>query len=308
MIEVTHVSKWLGQRKILKDISFRVEKGEILGFLGPNGAGKTTTMRVLTGFFPPNEGSVKILGHDIVQNPLAVKQRLGYLPEHNPLYPEMTVEGYLRFAARIKGVEAKEETKRVNTVIAECGLEDVRYRLIRRLSKGYKQRIGLAQALVNDPEVLILDEPTIGLDPKQIYEIRQLIKSLAGKKTVILSTHILPEVSMVCTKVLIINRGQVVAEDTPAHLMAREGQVEILVKAPIQTLKQHLETVPEIKEIKIQPESEYVRAVIRSSPGLDIRSLLAREIVQQGWDLLELTPKRASLEEVFVQLVTEEAS
>jgi len=303
-----HVSKWFGQRKILKDISFRVEKGEILGFLGPNGAGKTTTMRILTGFFPPNEGRVKILDHDITQNPLAVKQKLGYLPEHNPLYPEMTVEGYLRFAAQIKGVEAKEETKRVNTVIAECGLEDVRYRLIKRLSKGYKQRLGLAQALVNDPEVLILDEPTIGLDPKQIYEIRQLIKSLAGKKTVILSTHILPEVSMVCTKVLIINRGQVVAEDTPEHLMVREGQVEILVKAPIQTLKQHLQTLSEIKEIKVQSEGEYVRAIIRSNPSLDIRPLLAQEIVQQGWALLELTPKRASLEEVFVQLVTEEAS
>jgi len=308
MIEVMHVSKWFGQRKILKDISFRVEKGEILGFLGPNGAGKTTTMRILTGFFPPNEGRVKILDHDITQNPLAVKQKLGYLPEHNPLYPEMTVEGYLRFAAQIKGVEAKEETKRVNTVIAECGLEDVRYRLIKRLSKGYKQRLGLAQALVNDPEVLILDEPTIGLDPKQIYEIRQLIKSLAGKKTVILSTHILPEVSMVCTKVLIINRGQVVAEDTPEHLMVREGQVEILVKAPIQTLKQHLQTLSEIKEIKVQSEGEYVRAIIRSNPSLDIRPLLAQEIVQQGWALLELTPKRASLEEVFVQLVTEEAS
>lgn len=171
MIEVRNISKWFGARQVLRDVSFEVEKGEILGFLGPNGAGKTTSLRILTGYFPPDKGTVKIGGYNITQNPLAVKQKLGYFPEHNPLYPEMTVDGYLRFVARIKGVRKKEETKRVNTVVAECGLENVRHRLIKRLSKGYKQRVGLAQALVNDPEVLLLDEPTIGLDPKQIYEI-----------------------------------------------------------------------------------------------------------------------------------------
>jgi ABC-2 type transport system ATP-binding protein len=306
MIEVKGVCKVLGERLVLKHISFFVEKGQILGFLGPNGAGKTTTMRILTGFFPPDVGQVKIAGYDITKAPIAVKKKIGYLPEHNPLYPEMTVESYLRFAARIKGVNAKEETKRVNTVIAACGLEDVRKRLIKGLSKGYKQRVGLAQALVNDPEILILDEPTIGLDPKQIYEIRQLIKGLASEKTVILSTHILPEVSMVCTKVVIINQGQVVAEDTPENLTAKRGQVEILLKAPTEAVKNTLSKLQGIKEVNTNQEDGLCRAFVKFDPFIDIRPLLVQEIVKQGWELYELTPKRASLEEVFVQLVTEE--
>ncbi len=308
MIEVKGVCKAFGERQVLKNISFFVEKGQILGFLGPNGAGKTTTMRILTGFFPPDAGQVKIAGYDITKEPMPVKKKMGYLPEHNPLYPEMTVEGFLRFAARIKGVSAKEETKRVNTVIAECGLEGVRKRLIKPLSKGYKQRVGLAQALVNDPEILILDEPTIGLDPKQIYEIRQLIKSLASQKTVILSTHILPEVSMVCTKVVIINQGQVVAEDTPENLTAQRGQVEILLKAATAKVKTALSRLPGIKEINIKQEDGFCRAFVKFDPSREIRPLLAQEVVKQGWELYELTSKRASLEEVFVQLITKEAS
>ncbi len=308
MIEVKGVCKAFGERQVLKNISFFVEKGQILGFLGPNGAGKTTTMRILIGFFPPDAGQVKIAGYDITKEFIPVKKKIGYLPEHNPLYPEMTVEGYLRFAARIKGVSAKEETKRVNTVIAECGLEGVRKRLIKPLSKGYKQRVGLAQALVNDPEILILDEPTIGLDPKQIYEIRQLIKSLASQKTVILSTHILPEVSMVCTKVVIINQGQVVAEDTPENLTAQRGQVEILLKAPTAKVKTALSRLPWIKEVNTKQEDGFCRAFVKFDPSREIRPLLAQEVVKQGWELYELTSKRASLEEVFVQLITKEAS
>lgn len=308
MIEVRNISKWFGARQVLRDVSFEVEKGEILGFLGPNGAGKTTSLRILTGYFPPDKGTVKIGGYNIAQNPLTVKQKLGYFPEHNPLYPEMTVDGYLRFVARIKGVRGKEETKRVNTVVAKCGLENVRHRLIKRLSKGYKQRVGLAQALVNDPEVLLLDEPTIGLDPKQIYEIRQLIKALAGQKTVILSTHILPEVSMVCTKVVIIKDGQVIAKDNPENLTAQKGYVEILARAPKEEFTAYLKNIPEVKEVEAKMEDNFIRAYIHFDPQYEIRPKLTQGIVQSGWELLELRPRRKSLEEVFVQLVTKEAS
>jgi len=210
--------------------------------------------------------------------------------------------------ARIKGVRKKEETKRVNTVVAECGLENVRHRLIKRLSKGYKQRVGLAQALVNDPEVLLLDEPTIGLDPKQIYEIRQLIKALAGQKTVILSTHILPEVSMVCTKVVIIKDGQVIAKDNPENLTAQKGYVEILARAPKEEFTAYLKNIPEVKEVEAKMEDNFIRAYIHFDPQYEIRPKLTQGIVQSGWELLELRPRRKSLEEVFVQLVTKEAS
>ncbi|HDD35251.1 MAG TPA: ATP-binding cassette domain-containing protein [Candidatus Desulfofervidus auxilii] len=308
MIEFINVSKWFGERQVLKNVSFKVEKGEILGFLGPNGAGKTTTMRILTGFFPPTIGVVRIAGKDINKNPIFVKQKLGYLPEHNPLYGEMTVKAYLEFVASIKGVDGKTRKKQIEKIMQECGLNEVKNRLIKHLSKGYRQRVGLAQALVNEPEILILDEPTIGLDPKQIYEIRQLIKNLAGKKTVILSTHILPEVSMVCTRVLIINKGEVVAEDTPENLTAKRGQVELLVKASRKALEQCFKNIEEIEEIKIREENDLTRVFLRFSPQLEMRPIIVKTIVEQGFDLLELIPKRATLEEVFVQLVTEEAS
>ncbi len=309
MIEVFGVSKSFGKRQVLKDISFTIQKGQIVGFLGPNGAGKTTTMRILTGFFPPDKGTIKVAGHDMFTNPIEVKKRLGYLPEHNPLYLEMTVEGYLRFVARIKGVNGKRETQRIQEVMASCGLEGVRNRLIKRLSKGYKQRVGLAQALVNDPEILILDEPTVGLDPKQITEIRQLIKNLAAQKTVILSTHILPEVNMVCNRVIIINKGEVVAEDTPENLTSQKGQVEILLKAPSKAeIKRGLESISGVKDLKISQEGEFYRLLISFSPHDDLRPVLVEEVVKHGWKLYEISSRRLSLEEVFVQLVTEEAS
>jgi ABC-2 type transport system ATP-binding protein len=308
MIEVNHISKWFGPRQVLKDISFYVEKGEILGFLGLNGAGKTTTMRIVTGFLPPTKGTVQICGYNIRKNPLLVKQRLGYFPEHNPLYQEMSVESYLRFVARIKEVGSKEQTKRLNTAIAQCGLEDVRRRLIKRLSKGYRQRVGLAQTLINDPEVLVLDEPTIGLDPKQNYEIRKLIKDLAPKKTVILSTHLLLEVSMVCSRVLIINNGQVVAEDSLKRLTAQQGYIEILVDASKQDLINLLKDIPQIKKIEAKEEAKLSKVYIQFDPKEDIRAKLSRLIIEQGWQLLELIPRRPSLEEIFVKLVSKEAN
>ncbi|MBI5874361.1 MAG: ATP-binding cassette domain-containing protein [Deltaproteobacteria bacterium] len=269
MIEVEGLTKYYGNYHALKGVTFSVRKGEILGFLGPNGAGKTTTMRILTCFFPPTSGKAKVAGFDVFEEPLEVRKRIGYLPENVPLYKDMTVEDYLNFAAGIKGVEGKKVKVAVAKAMDECVLTDVSYKFISELSKGYRQRVGLAQALVNDPEVLILDEPTIGLDPKQIIEIRKLIKNLAGRRTVILSTHILPEVSMTCQRVVIINDGRVVAVDTASA----SGVGEYIVEA-----------------IK----------------GRDIRKEIAPCIVNKGWALLELKPQEMSLEDIFVKLVTKE--
>jgi len=219
MIEVEHLSKIYGSTSAITDVTFSVEPGEILGFLGPNGAGKTTTMRILAGYLPATSGTARIAGYDVHENSLAVRERIGYLPETPPLYPEMTVEGFLHFVTRIKGVPAGDRTQKVNAAIERCNLEEKRRVLIRKLSKGYKQRVGIAQAIVHDPPAIILDEPTVGLDPKQIIDVRNLIKSLAGTHTIILSTHILPEVSMTCSRVAIINRGKVVTTNTPDNLI-----------------------------------------------------------------------------------------
>ncbi|MBI5682169.1 MAG: ATP-binding cassette domain-containing protein [Deltaproteobacteria bacterium] len=221
MIQVENLTKNYGSHQALKGISFTVNKGEILGFLGPNGAGKTTTMRILTGFFPATSGKAVVAGFDVFEEPMEVRKRIGYLPENVPLYRDMVVTDYLKFAAGIKGIKKYDMDDRVNKVMDDCALQDVSRKLIGELSKGYRQRVGLAQALVNDPDVLILDEPTIGLDPNQIIEIRKLIKGLAGKRTIILSTHILPEVSMICHRVVIINKGEVVAVDTPQNMTSR---------------------------------------------------------------------------------------
>ena len=221
MIEVEHLSKIYGSTTAITDVTFSVEPGEILGFLGPNGAGKTTTMRILAGYLPATTGTAKIAGYDVHDHSLLVRQRIGYLPETPPLYPEMTVEGFLHFVARIKGVSSGDRPTKVTAAINRCNLEDKRKVIIRKLSKGYRQRVGIAQAIVHDPPAIILDEPTIGLDPRQIIEVRNLIKSLAGTHTIILSTHILPEVSMTCSRVAIINRGQIVATNTPENLMTQ---------------------------------------------------------------------------------------
>ncbi len=230
MIEVENLTKRYGDFTAVEDLSFRIEKGEIVGFLGPNGAGKTTTMRILTGFLPATSGKVKISGYDIFSDPMNVKKRGGYLPEHPPVYTEMTVEGYLLYVAKIKGVPRKKRKEALARVLDRCGLSDVRTQIIGKLSKGYRQRVGLAQAMIHDPDVLILDEPTIGLDPKQIIEIRQLIKSLAGDHTIILSTHILPEVTMICQRVLIMDRGRIVADDTLEKLTEKESLENVFIK------------------------------------------------------------------------------
>jgi len=230
MIEVEGLVKRYGDFTAIEDISFRVEKGEIVAFLGPNGAGKTTTMRVLTGFLPATEGTVKVCGFDVFDKPLEVKKRIGYLPEHPPVYHDMTVLEYLRFVAKIKGVPRAGRAAALERVLQRCGLRDVTHTLIGKLSKGYKQRVGLAQAMVHDPQVLILDEPTIGLDPKQIIEIRELVRSLAGEHTIILSTHILQEVTMICQRVLIIHQGRIVADDTIENLTGGDSLESVFLK------------------------------------------------------------------------------
>ncbi|MBI3397681.1 MAG: ATP-binding cassette domain-containing protein [Deltaproteobacteria bacterium] len=311
MIEVEGLTKYYGNYHALKGVTFSVKKGEILGFLGPNGSGKTTTMRILTCFFPPTSGKAKVAGFDVFEEPLEVRRRIGYLPENVPLYKDMTVEDYLAFAAGIKGVDGRKIKDTVARVMDECALTGVSYKLIAELSKGYRQRVGLAQALVNDPEVLILDEPTIGLDPKQIIEIRKLIKGLAGQRTIILSTHILPEVSMTCQRVVIINEGRVVAIDTPQNLTSKvEGANRFSVKidGPSQHVIKELETIQGVEKVikKGASANGIGDYIVESIKGRDIRKEIAPRIVNKGWALLELKPHEMSLEDIFVKLVTKE--
>ena len=317
MIEVEHLSKTYGSTAAIADVSFSVESGEILGFLGPNGAGKTTTMRILSGYLPASSGTARIAGLDVHENSMAVRQRIGYLPENPPLYPEMTVEGFLFFVARIKQVPAGDRARRVTSAIERCGLIEKRKVLIRKLSKGFKQRVGIAQAIVHDPPVIILDEPTVGLDPRQIIEVRNLIKSLAGQHTIILSTHILPEVSMTCSRVTIINRGQIVAAGTPENLMgelaAGEGyEVEVEGEADLlnSLLLPSLENVPGVRSVELIPSQQFLasryrlRALCESDiePGRDI----AAAIIASGFGLCEMRRNRASLEDVFLRLTAAE--
>ena len=312
MIEVQHLTKRYGPTTAVDDISFRVEPGEILGFLGPNGAGKTTTMRVLTGYMPPTEGRAVVAGYDIFEQPIAAKRRIGYLPETPPLYPEMTVRDYLTFVSKIRGVPRAERRARVNDVMERTRVADVAQRHCGKLSKGDRQRGGLAQALLHNPEVLILDEPTAGLDPKQIIETRQLIKQLGGDHTVILSTHILPEVSQTCQRVVIINKGRVVAIDTPDNLTSRlRGSETMYVQIDAGAngaVQDALAAVPGVTHVA-QTESRGTVASyeVNSDSGRDIRRELSAAVVNRGWGLLELRPLRMSLEEVFLHLTTEEA-
>jgi ABC-2 type transport system ATP-binding protein len=294
-------------------VSFRVEKGEILGFLGPNGAGKTTTMRVLTGYMPPTEGRAVVAGYDIFDQPIEAKRRIGYLPETPPLYPEMTVRDYLLFVSRIKGVPRGERKSRVADVMARTRVADMAERHCGKLSKGYRQRVGLAQALLHNPEVLILDEPTAGLDPKQIIETRQLIKHLGGDHTVILSTHILPEVSQTCQRVVIINKGRVVAVDTPENLTSRLRGSETMyvqVDAPVAgDVRAALGAVPGVTEVSVaDTRGDVASYEVSSESGRDVRRELASAVVSRGWGLLELRPLRMSLEEIFLHLTTEDVA
>jgi ABC-2 type transport system ATP-binding protein len=310
VIEVQHLTKRYGRVTAVDDVSFRVERGEILGFLGPNGAGKTTTMRVLTGYMPPTEGRAVVAGFDVFDKPIEAKRRTGYLPETPPLYPDMTVREYLTFVARIKAIPAAERTSRVGSSMERTRIADVADRHCGKLSKGYRQRVGLAQALIHNPEVLILDEPTAGLDPKQIIETRELIKHLAGDHTIILSTHILPEVSQTCQRVVIINKGRVVAVDTPDNLTARLRGSETLyvqVDAGDAAVESVLADVPGVTRVHAADRHDTATGYeVESARGHDVRRELARAVVTAGWGLLELRPVRMSLEEIFLHLTTEE--
>jgi ABC-2 type transport system ATP-binding protein len=311
VIEVQHLSKRYGRVTAVDDVSFRVERGEILGFLGPNGAGKTTTMRILTGYMPASDGKATVAGFDVFDQPIEAKRRTGYLPETPPLYPDMSVAEYLAFVAKIKGVPAGERTARIQSVMKRTRVDDMAGRLCSKLSKGYKQRVGLAQALIHNPDVLILDEPTAGLDPKQIIETRELIKGLAGDHTVILSTHILPEVSQTCQRVVIINKGRVVAVDTPANLTSRLRGSETMfvqVDAPNGNVAAALGGVSGVTRVVESERRDGIGGFeVESERGHDVRRDLARVIVSNGWGLLELRPMRMSLEEIFLSLTTEEA-
>jgi len=310
VIAVEHLTKRYGNVLAVDDVSFTVNKGEILGFLGPNGAGKTTTMRVLTGYMPATDGRAVVAGYDVFEKPLEAKRRTGYLPETPPLYPDMTVREYLTFVAKIKGVPVRERKSRVEHVINRTWIADMATRACGKLSKGYRQRVGLAQALIHNPDVLILDEPTAGLDPKQIIETRRLIKELAGDHTIILSTHILPEVAQTCQRVVIINKGKVVAVDTPANLTRRlRGSETMFVQVegaqPVDT-RAALEKVAGVVKVTALEGEGSPSFEVESETGHDVRRELARTVVNGGWGLLELRPMRMSLEEIFLSLTTEE--
>jgi ABC-2 type transport system ATP-binding protein len=312
VIEVQHLTKRYGPVTAVDDVSFTVERGEILGFLGPNGAGKTTTMRVLTGYMPPSEGKAVVAGYDVFEQPIEAKRRTGYLPETPPLYPDMTVAEYLAFVARIKGVPRANRKARIDEMMQKTRIADMANRHCSKLSKGYRQRVGLAQALLHNPEVLILDEPTAGLDPKQIIETRQLIKALAGDHTIILSTHILPEVSQTCQRVVIINRGKVVAVDTPENLTSRLRGSETMylqIDANGADAAAVLSKVSGVTRVAVSDtKAGVVGYEIDSEKGRDVRRELASAVVGRGWGLLEMRPMRMSLEEIFLSLTTQDVA
>ena len=310
MVEVQHVTKRYGSLTAVDDISFTVGRGEILGFLGPNGAGKTTTMRILTGYLPATEGRAQIAGFDVFDQPMEAKRRTGYLPETPPLYPEMTIEEYLRFVARINGVPPGDRRRQVATAMDRTNIADMADRYCGKLSKGYRQRVGLAQALLHNPDVLILDEPTAGLDPRQIIETRKLISELAGDHTIILSTHILPEVSQTCQRVVIINRGRVVAVDSPDNLTARlQGSqtLYVLIDSDGADPTASLASIPGVTAVnQVDEQGAAIGYEIDAGRGEDIRRALSGAVVSRGWGLLELRARQMSLEDIFLELTTEE--
>ena len=316
MIKVEGLSKRYARNVAVDNVSFEVQRGQIVGFLGPNGAGKTTTMRILTCFLPPTSGSANVAGFDVMQQPMEVKKRIGYLPEMPPLYPDMEVAEYLTFVGRLKGIRGSELPRRVAEVSERCAVADVSGKLIHKLSKGYRQRVGLAQAIIHNPDVLILDEPTSGLDPKQIMETRALIKGLAGDHTIILSTHILPEVEQICEQVIIISKGKVVATDSVDNLTNRlRGSESIAVAVESRNgsldaaaVHQRLEQVPGVSRVlQREGREQRLQFELESLQGRSIRGDVARAVVDSGWDLTELRPVALSLEEVFLQLTGTEA-
>ncbi|MFQ5588717.1 MAG: ABC transporter ATP-binding protein [Nitrospiria bacterium] len=311
MIAVQHLGKRYGGVTAIEDVNFTVEKGEVLAFLGPNGAGKTTTMRILTCFMPATSGTATIAGYDIFEEPMEVKRRIGYLPETPPLYPEMTVTEYLSFVAKIKGLSKIEQGKGLSSALEKAGLTEVSKRLIGNLSKGFRQRVGLAQALIHNPDVLILDEPTVGLDPRQIIEIRELINGLAGEHTIILSTHILPEAKAVSKKVVIINRGRIVAVDSQEQLSSRvrkSEKISLRVCRSSSDASDKIRTIEGVVQVTPQsdPDEKEFGFIVESELGRDVRERVSKTVVEEGWGLLEMKPLVLSLEDVFLQLTTEE--
>lgn len=309
MIEVEHLTKSYGRGNAVSDISFKVNKGEIVGFLGPNGAGKTTTMRIITGYLPATSGTARISGFDVAEQSLEVRKRIGYLPEVPPLYPEMSVHAYLEFIARIKGVATAEIANRTNYAMEATGLMERKEDLIKRLSRGYKQSVGIAQAIVHDPDVVILDEPTNGLDPNQILEVRNLINRLSGEHTIILSTHILKEVEETCQRVVIINKGQIVAEDTPQNLSKQRTGSErthLLVKGDETAVKAAIESIEGVSSFAAKDKDGLLDVTVENPAGTDLRSQIAARVVTSGFELFELRSESLSLEEVFRQLTMEE--
>ncbi len=312
MVEVKQVTRYFGRVMAVDTVSFQVGKGEIVGFLGPNAAGKTTTMRILTTYLPATSGTAVVAGFDVHENSMEVRRRIGYLPENPPLYQDMRVADYLDFVARIKGVDGRNRKRALAETMDKTGISSVSGRVIKQLSKGYKQRVGLAQALVHNPEVLILDEPTVGLDPKQIIEVRELIKGLAGTHTIILSTHILPEVSMTCERVVIIDKGKIVAEDTPDNLtrkLAGSQRFALAASGPTAEVQQLLGSLAGIRQVRaldLAAPQGIRHYQIESSAEGDISPVIARTIIEKGWDLHELRPEGLSLEDVFLRVTTTE--
>jgi ABC-2 type transport system ATP-binding protein len=311
MIEVSNLVKRYAGNTAVAGLSFSVARGEIVGLLGPNGAGKSTTMRILSCFIPATSGSARVAGLDVFTKADEVRRRIGYMPENNPMHPDMRVREYLKFRARLKGLGCQRSRQRVDAVIAQCGLTDVNKRIIGQLSKGYRQRVGLADALVHEPELIILDEPTIGLDPSQIRSVRQLIKDLGRRHTVLISSHILPEVEMTCNRVLIMREGRILAADSPENLqktMGRSGQVITEIAAPIEELKTCWEQMPEIGHFTIAAtESEYHRCALTANGSHDLRPLVFSLVKERGWKLRELCRVRHSLEDIYIRLTRPES-
>jgi ABC-2 type transport system ATP-binding protein len=309
MIRVTNLTKRYPGRTAVDDLTFSVEPGEIVGFLGPNGAGKTTTMRILTGYLAATGGTVTVAGFDVSEQPVEVRRMIGYLPENCPLYPEMRIDEYLRFRARLKGVPAARRRARLDEVKELCGLTDVGRRIIGQLSKGFRQRVGLAESLIHDPDILILDEPTIGLDPNQIRQVRGLITDLARRHTIVLSTHILPEVEMTCRRVIIINQGRIVASDTTENLMRlKRGGLHVIaeIRGPRDDVSAALGALPAVREVTCSGEEPWLRYDLLCAPDEDVRPAVYDLSSFRGWALRELTREKSSLEDVFVSLTRAE--
>lgn len=311
MIRVENLTKVFGSISALRDVSFKIEKGESVGFLGPNGSGKTTTLRILTCFLPPTSGTVLVDGHDVIQDSMEVRRRIGYFPEKVPLYPWMKVSSFLDFVAEVKGVGRTERKGKLFETMESCGLAGVAHRMIGNLSKGYRQRVGLAQVLINDPPILVLDEPTVGLDPEQIAEIRKLIKNLAKERTIFLSSHILPEVSMICHRIIILHQGRIIAEDTQENLAARlqtASQFLVKIEGPPEEVRKRLEKIPGV--VKVDEKERLSGNIfvyrIRARKDLDVAREISSVVFNSRWSLLEMRQLEMDLEEIFLNLITQE--